>query len=451
VNLGAYHHRRRGVRRALCVVPLALLQTLLPGCGKKGPPLAPLVRVPQRVEQLAARRLGSVVYLELKVPDTNQDGSSPADIVRVEIYGHTGDPGSTANFLKNGTLVAALPVRRPPEPPSDGKARAPGADRPAKPAAPGEAGIDQGSTVVVTEMLVPALMTPAAAVDAARPRAAPDAPAIAPPLLGPPRSEVPGRSYLAVSYNHKGQRSAPSVRVMVPVVAAPQPPAAPLLSYTESRFVLSWQPPAAVRHLVQAPAAAGVLPSVPYVDVLPASSYNVYEVDRGKPLPPVAGTALPPPGLRLPAPINEQPLAAAAFEDPRFAFGVERCYVVRTVDTFGRGQAVESDPSVVACATPRDTFPPAAPTGLQAVAGEGAISLIWEPNPEVDLAGYVVLRGIAPGGKLERLTREPIKETTYSDTTAKPGVRYVYVIVAVDTAVPPNLSAPSNKAEEIAR
>ncbi len=67
------------------------------------------------------------------------------------------------------------------------------------------------------------------------------------------------------------------------------------------------------------------------------------------------------------------------------------------------------------------------------------------------LVGYLVLRGVAPSWKLERLTPEPIRETTYRDTTAKPGVRYAYAVVAVDSATPPNVSAPSNTVEETAR
>lgn len=433
------------------MVPLALLQIVLHlGCGKKGPPLAPIVRVPQRVEQLTARRLGSVVYVEFKIPNADQDGTSPADVARVEVYGYTGDLGS-ADVMKKGTLVATLPVRRPPEAPATGKEGARGSDRPARPAAPEEVGVDQGSTVVVTETLGPALMTPTVPIAAAQSLDTPGAPTMSPPLVGPPRSEVLARSYLVVSYSRGGRRSAPSVRAAVPVVAAPQPPAAPVLTYTESRFILSWQPPAAVRRPAQAPAATGVLKSVPYVEVLPASTYNVYVVDGGGPLGRPAEAARPPATLWQPVAVNEQPLTAAPFEDPRFAFGVERCYVVTTVDTFGSRQTVESEPSAAACATPKDTFPPVAPRGLQAVAGERAVSLIWEPNAEADLAGYLVLRGIAPGGTLERLTREPIKETTYSDTSAKSGVRYVYVVIAVDTAVPPNQSAPSNKVEEIAR
>jgi fibronectin type 3 domain-containing protein len=49
------------------------------------------------------------------------------------------------------------------------------------------------------------------------------------------------------------------------------------------------------------------------------------------------------------------------------------------------------------------------------------------------------------------VTAAPITETTYRDTTAVPGVRYVYAVVAVDNATPPNRSAPSNRVEESAR
>lgn len=79
------------------------------------------------------------------------------------------------------------------------------------------------------------------------------------------------------------------------------------------------------------------------------------------------------------------------------------------------------------------------------------ISLIWDANTEPDLAGYIVLRGEAPGDTLQPLTPKPIRETTFRDTTVKPGVRYVYAIVAVDNATPPNRSVPSVRVEETAR
>ena len=170
----------------------------------------------------------------------------------------------------------------------------------------------------------------------------------------------------------------------------------------------------------------------------------------------VAPPGLTPAGLQpgevplLPRRLTQQPLRAVTFDDTGFEVGVERCYAVRTVETTG-SVSVESAPSPAACITPRDTYPPAAPASLAAVASEGAISLIWDASRDPDLAGYLVLRGTVPDGALQPLMERPIQETTWRDTTVTPGIRYVYVVVAVDGATPPNRSAPSNRVEEMAR
>jgi fibronectin type 3 domain-containing protein len=100
------------------------------------------------------------------------------------------------------------------------------------------------------------------------------------------------------------------------------------------------------------------------------------------------------------------------------------------------------------CVTPEDRFAPTPPKGLSAVGSEGAVGLIWEASPDADLAGYLVLRAEA-GKPPAVLTNEPLKETTFRDATAVPGVRYTYTVVAVDTVG--NRSEPSNSAEETAR
>jgi hypothetical protein len=108
---------------------------------------------------------------------------------------------------------------------------------------------------------------------------------------------------------------------------------------------------------------------------------------------------------------------------------------------------VESAASPEACVTPVDTFPPAAPKALQSVASVGAITLIWEPNAERDLAGYIVLRG---GGEsdLQPMNTSPITATQFKDDLA-PGTRHVYAVRAVDKAG--NASVNSNLVEDTAR
>src|SRR5262249_28523738 len=114
----------------------------------------------------------------------------------------------------------------------------------------------------------------------------------------------------------------------------------------------------------------------------------------------------------------------------RIEWNVERCYTVRTVAVIS-GLTVEGEPAPKACKLLKDTFPPAAPKGLAAVASEGAVNLIWEPNKEPDLAGYVVWRADAAGGRPVAVTSAPIADTTFTDTVPA-GTRYRYTIQAVD-------------------
>ena len=189
----------------------------------------------------------------------------------------------------------------------------------------------------------------------------------------------------------------------------------------------------------------------------PRFGYNVYEsgaTDATGAMGATGAMAAPAAPIAPPAPIapiapvapitalNAKLLSAPGFADPRVEFGVERCYVVRRVQMVGT-VAIESAPSPPTCVTPVDTFPPAPPKSLALIAGGNGVSLLWEANSEADLGGYLVLRGEAPGDKLSPLTKEPIADTSFLDTTARRGRTYVYRVVAVDRSTPPNQSAPS--------
>jgi hypothetical protein len=462
---------------------LALLALAPGGCGKKGPPLAPLRPVPARVEDLTVRRLGNDVYLQFTIPARNADGSAPADLTRMEAYAITGDPQDplgrpleARDFLRFATLVAATDVEPPPPPAPEEGAPPPPAPPDPRPA--------QGERVTLVETLLADVQTPWV-----HPRSRPvperlpaaDEPA---DMAGPvwPRVEEPlGRIYVVTGRSRRREAGPLSARLLVPLSEVPEAPGALAVRHDETKIYLTWTPPpgarlplpdlAAMAGAVSGPAgpappagapavsnAAGTpspapvaspvqatppadapLPSRPIFAGAIPHTYNVYDHS-------VSSGQLP----VMPAPINPSPLGFPAFEDVRLAFGVERCYVVRTVEAWGNVTA-ESPASAPVCVTPRDTFPPAAPRGLAAVAAEGAVSLIWEPSPEPDLAGYIVLRGEAPGDTLQALTAVPIRDTTFRDATATPGGRYVYAIVAVDTATPQNVSLESNRVEETAR
>ena len=119
---------------------------------------------------------------------------------------------------------------------------------------------------------------------------------------------------------------------------------------------------------------------------------------------------------------------------------------MRAVDP-SNGLSVESEAREPRCVTLVDTFPPAAPKGLKAVATEGAINLIWDANTESDLAGYSSFaRGARRSARAD--SPAPILETSFKDAV-QAGTRYVYAVQAVDKAG--NVSPLSNRVEETAR
>jgi hypothetical protein len=183
-----------------------------------------------------------------------------------------------------------------------------------------------------------------------------------------------------------------------------------------------------------------VLASRPIVELWAATTYAIYAVESD------ATVDAP----ERPTPLNAAPITGTSYLDTGVTFDVRRCYVVRALDTIDSLE-VEGPASVPACVVPVDTFAPQAPFGLVAVASADAISLVWDPGSEPDISGYLVLRGTAPGATLDRLTPEPIAETTFRDANLETDQLYVYAVQAVDNATPPNASPPSVEVTERAR
>ncbi len=133
---------------------------------------------------------------------------------------------------------------------------------------------------------------------------------------------------------------------------------------------------------------------------------------------------------------------SASYSDTEYAFDHDYYYKVRSFVKEGNRTA-ESEDSAIKEITPRDTFPPAAPTELNAVYATGMVELTWKANVEPDLAGYIVFRW-EEGGNPRQLNAEPVPVPIYRDSSVEAGRQYFYRVTAVDRAH--NESAPSEQA-----
>jgi hypothetical protein len=447
IRSSSIRHATSGSLAFLLFVPLA-------ACGKKGPPLQPLRLVPAAASEVSARRASGQVELRFLLPTANANGPGAIDLDHVEVYAITVGPGAppppNRELLSKARMVGAIPVKPVPEegapapPATDTRPSAgdrvrfleqltedklkpvplPVQQEAAKPAAaatppaatpPVATPPENPPAVAPPDPAVPPAGAPAKpGAPAAAAAPAPDAPsgvpqgapAAAPAPVAATLVTEPTRIYVVRGISRGGRPGPPSPRLPVPLVSPVVAPSAVVVRMpSETAIAVEWTPP------VAEPGG-------------PPLTFNVYKRES--------------PGT----PLNQSPLTDVKFETAAGALGTEQCFVVRTMQAT-QNVTIESDVSAPACLTPADTFAPAAPKGLQAVVEEGAINLIWEPNAEADIAGYLVLRGEAPGDTLQRLTPAPIADASYRDASVTPGVRYVYAVVAIDKATPPNTSPQS--------
>jgi uncharacterized protein len=235
----------------------------------------------------------------------------------------------------------------------------------------------------------------------------------------------PTRLRYAVRYvNASGQRAAFSnFLVLEPAARVAQPPTiiATGNEVGEEAITIAWQPP-----------SANIDGSTP-VNLL---GYNVYRLEESENEP-------------SQTPINSSLVSGNQYLDKNFKFGDTYRYLVRSVSLGTEGAQVESLNSNFLSVSPRDTFPPSAPTSITVAAAPGRLSLFFPANPEPDVAGYNIYRSTdpdVPKDKWVKLNPALLTRTTFQDEKVESGKKYYYYITAVDQVG--NVSPPSEVVSE---
>lgn len=441
----------RGLRGSGWAIVIATLAT---GCGKKGPPLLPYVRQAAAAEVTSALRVGDDVYLTISVPTANIDGSTPASVQQIEVWGVTAaTPPSQTQVTAVGAMVATIPIARYADP----------GDRSGTVVPDAKTGALQGQAVTVKDSLTADEMKPSFATSgreatrqaAPSGRSAPQTVAEGkPPIIPSGDPPVLHRYYMTIPVSDRKRPGVPSKLVDVPLT--PVPDKVPFVSARMDgrRLVVEWDPSGGVFGFLLGRTLSGEQSPVderpdpaakaPATAASGPTLYNVYREPMTDPLAlPVSPAASSPWASSPEVPLNPQPQATLSFSEEVPFDERPRCYYVRAVRGTG-AQRVESESSGRACAIPVDTEPPAMVTNLLPTLEEGRIVLRWDPNGEEDLQGYIVLRSAAGDDTLQQLTTPPIARTGFTDDTVTPGETYKYVVHAVDNRIPvPNRSDPA--------
>lgn len=230
------------------------------------------------------------------------------------------------------------------------------------------------------------------------------------PLVTTPSGDF--ATYTVEVWNNSGKSAGPSNSISVPLVPVPAPPKDVRVGVVAAGVSITWNqawPPQNRTGL-----------AVQY-------AYRILRQQDGSKQPPVLVQQL------------NAGNAAAMVIDRGIEWEKHYEYWVIPVTLWRIGDQqngeVEGDESEHVPIFTKDVFPPAVPSGLQAifsqVGQQSFIDLTWIPNSDSDLAGYNVYRR-TENAQPVKINSELVKTPAFRDTNVQPGMKYLYSVSAVD-------------------
>jgi hypothetical protein len=218
--------------------------------------------------------------------------------------------------------------------------------------------------------------------------------------------------YRVTSVSDRNRTSLPSNLVSVPAVETPPPPQTLALGLIPRGITVSFDIPP--------------MPQPPRLSSQPLYRVMRRKLDIGASAEALVVGEVRPAGTSLP------------IVDSGIEWEKKYEYWVRPITMWQSGAQrgeVEGDDSSPVTILAHDTFPPTAPSGLEAVFSglmqRPAIDLTWKPNTEDDLAGYNVYRHIGQETAL-KINSDLVKTPAFHDPNVTVGRTYYYSVTAVD-------------------
>jgi len=434
-------------RLGLLILLAAALIPFAINCGKKAPPLPPIIIAPEAPSGARVRQSGDKLIFFFQMPILNTDEETPADIEKIEIY-RLKEPR-----ISLGETAQTLPTQTQPQTQTQTQSQTQTAQTQTAAAAQTQTSQTQtqaqSQTQTQTQTQTQSQMTQSAPVkeEEAREMDGPEFKKRSELIAEIQRDQIEGYLrdnmflitesvnvqegsedlqnwyyYGAKVYNKKGKSAGYSKFGALFPAIVPKPPANFTAKLAEKEIQLDWT--AVTTDIAGKPVPEGTV------------RYNIYR-----------GTTA---NFAPEQPLNSDPLDVITYKDTAFEYGKSYYYFIRAHDS-KKKRAQESEPSNVILIYPQDTFPPKAPEELNVVSAREGMVLIWAPNSEEDVAGYNIYRSTTPGEGYTKINKELVRETTYTDKDIQQGQRYYYVITAVDSAPVPNESEKSTETSEVAR